>query len=140
MPVIPLREFGRKPATKSRPKTQSELEAERNLDQALGRLQAALPIGFAGLESSGGIDVSSDKHSISADGHSISADSHSRWFVADVSAQQQASKAILGLADAIAEHYRALERDAGWSKKVQVNFQSLEFDVDCLDLVKLVRS
>lgn len=106
MPVVPLREFGRKPS-KSRPKTEKELEAERRLEQALGRLQAALPLGWANSEStfSG----------------SLGRESTSLWFVAEASVQQQASKAILGLAEALAEHFRAVERELSWGKRVQVN-------------------
>jgi hypothetical protein len=106
MPVVPLREFGRKPS-KSRPKTEKELEAERRLEQALGRLQAALPLGWANSES-----ISSG---------SLGRESTSLWFVAEASVQQQASKAILGLAEALGEHFRALERELSWGKRVQVN-------------------
>lgn len=106
MPVVPLREFGRKPS-KSRPKTQRELEAEQKLDQALSRLQAALPLGFAG-----GANKSSEAE------HSLLPS----WSVADASVQQQASKAILGLAEALVEHHKEVERDVGWNKRIQVKF------------------
>jgi hypothetical protein len=116
MPVVPLREFGRKPS-KSRPKTEKEPEAERRLEQALGRLQAALPLGWANSES-----ISSG---------SLGRESTSLWVVAEASVQQQASKAILGLAEALAEHFRAVERELSWSKRVQVNPKFLDFAPRC---------